>query len=629
MTILNIFANQSGQIPLSELDANFATPITIGTTLIQLGQTTTTLTGVTLSGANLGTPTGNLANCVFPTLNQNTTGTASNVTGIVAVGNGGTGLTSLTAGYIPYGNGTSALNSSAGLFFDGTNLGIGTSSPGYTLDVRTATGPSSISSTASTGTNYAKLQCNNTGGSFQLGIDNSAGSNFGLGAYSRVVWNDGAYPTVFTTTSTERMRIDSSGNVGIGTSSPIRKLHVASVPIGGGVSVSGTAPNISITNADTEPNANTMTSVFVLATASGNYGLNAGEAGWLGIGASRGNFVINPNYSGAGTKDIILQPSSGNVGIGTSSPSSKLSILSGTNAGIVVNDGTVNTIIYNTNSTNGSIGTTTNHPLALYTNNAERMRIDSSGNVGIGASSPAYKLNIVDQANAGFGFYENNDSDGPVFRCFRTRGTTAAPTAVQSGDVLAALRGFGYTSAGAYSVSTATLNFYAAESFTATAQGSYIALATTPIGTTTLSERARITSAGCLSIGTTAVGATGQILATGSITASYSDRRLKTNINPITSALDKVDSLTGMLFTQNALAESFGYTDKDQQVGVFAQEVQAVLPEAVKLAPFDMDGDGNSKSGENYLTVQYEKLVPLLIEAIKELRAEVKDLRGN
>jgi hypothetical protein len=92
MTILNIFANQSGQIPLSELDTNFATPITIGTTPIILGQTAGTITGLTLAGANLGTPTGNLANCTFPILNQNTTGTASNVTGVVIPGNGGTGL---------------------------------------------------------------------------------------------------------------------------------------------------------------------------------------------------------------------------------------------------------------------------------------------------------------------------------------------------------------------------------------------------------------------------------------------------------------------------------------------------------------------------------------------------------
>ena len=124
------------------------------------------------------------------------------------------------------------------------------------------------------------------------------------------------------------------------------------------------------------------------------------------------------------------------------------------------------------------------------------------------------------------------------------------------------------------------------------------------------------------------VTVTNNLYVGGSVTAMYSDRRLKENINPITNALDKVDSLTGMLYTQNDLAASFGYKDKEQQVGVFAQDIQKVLPEAVKLAPFDTDSEGNSKSGENYLTVQYEKLVPLLIEAIKELRLEVKELKG-
>ena len=68
----------------------------------------------------LGTPTsGNFSTGTFtwPTFNQNTTGTASNVTGTVSVANGGTGLTSLTAGYIPYGNGTSAYSSSSGFTF--------------------------------------------------------------------------------------------------------------------------------------------------------------------------------------------------------------------------------------------------------------------------------------------------------------------------------------------------------------------------------------------------------------------------------------------------------------------------------------------------------------------------------
>jgi len=67
-------------------------------------------------------------------------------------------------------------------------------------------------------------------------------------------------------------------------------------------------------------------------------------------------------------------------------------------------------------------------------------------------------------------------------------------------------------------------------------------------------------------------------------------------------------------------------------VGVLAQDVERVLPEAVKPAPFDIlklnEGIEISMSGENYKTVQYEKLVPLLIEAIKELNNQIIELKG-
>jgi hypothetical protein len=131
------------------------------------------------------------------------------------------------------------------------------------------------------------------------------------------------------------------------------------------------------------------------------------------------------------------------------------------------------------------------------------------------------------------------------------------------------------------------------------------------------------------------------VYAEGDVIAFYSDERLKTRVGTIENALDKIKQLTGFYYVNNDLAKSFGYKDEKIQVGLSAQEVQSVLPEVVTLAPFDTEFNENnqvigSKSGESYLTVSYDKLVPLLIESIKEqqlqieeLRFEVKKLKGE
>lgn len=130
-----------------------------------------------------------------------------------------------------------------------------------------------------------------------------------------------------------------------------------------------------------------------------------------------------------------------------------------------------------------------------------------------------------------------------------------------------------------------------------------------------------------LGINTAASGTAGEIRATNNITAYFSDRRLKSNVCIIDNALNKVNQISGVTFQSNEEAAKYGYTDTKIQVGVIAQEIEAVLPEAVVPAPFDIgqneDGTEYSKSGQNYKTVQYEKIVPLLIEAIKELKAEL------
>ena len=133
---------------------------------------------------------------------------------------------------------------------------------------------------------------------------------------------------------------------------------------------------------------------------------------------------------------------------------------------------------------------------------------------------------------------------------------------------------------------------------------------------------------GSLGVNTDPNSTDGMIHATNDIVAFSSDKRLKENIRPIENALDKIDKLSGFVYNWNEKAnKEAGYDMNKDYVGVFAQDVEKVQPEAVELAPFDNDSDDNSISGENYLTVQYEKLVPLLIESIKELKQEIKELK--
>jgi hypothetical protein len=112
----------------------------------------------------------------------------------------------------------------------------------------------------------------------------------------------------------------------------------------------------------------------------------------------------------------------------------------------------------------------------------------------------------------------------------------------------------------------------------------------------------------------------------GDVIAYYSDQRLKTNIRPIESALDKISRLGGYYYEPNELALQLkAATDPKQKLGLLAQEIQKEFPEAIERAPFDMDDNGGSKSGENYLTVKYERLVPVLLQAIKELHELIKN----
>jgi len=108
------------------------------------------------------------------------------------------------------------------------------------------------------------------------------------------------------------------------------------------------------------------------------------------------------------------------------------------------------------------------------------------------------------------------------------------------------------------------------------------------------------------------------IRAAGNIVAYYSDDRLKTKLGNITDALKKVNQLNGFYYQANELAQSLGYKPT-MEVGVSAQEVEQILPQIVKPAPID----------QQYKTVDYSRLVPLLIEAVKELSQKLSKLEAK
>jgi hypothetical protein len=125
----------------------------------------------------------------------------------------------------------------------------------------------------------------------------------------------------------------------------------------------------------------------------------------------------------------------------------------------------------------------------------------------------------------------------------------------------------------------------------------------------------------------------GNIHATGYIRSYYSDDRLKTFTSNITGALNIIDSLKGFHYVPNEKALQLGFL-YDNEIGLSAQDVQRVVPEIVKIAPFDSmkdieSGDIVSKSGEEYLTICYERLGAVFVEAIKELRQENRILKDE
>jgi hypothetical protein len=197
----------------------------------------------------------------------------------------------------------------------------------------------------------------------------------------------------FATSATERMRIDSSGNVGIGTTAPADYYAdnlVVNAQSEGGITLIGTSAHENY-----------------LAWADGTSGTER-YSGYLSYNHSS-NFM---RFATNGGLERMRITSAGNVGIGTSSPNGSdfgsgtglvhLKDIGATNTGIKLEQGAGKSFWYQ-NETDTYFGSGSSNPLRIYTGLTERMRIDSSGNVGIGTTAPDAKLSVNGVASFGDG----------------------------------------------------------------------------------------------------------------------------------------------------------------------------------------------------------------------------------
>jgi len=206
----------------------------------------------------------------------------------------------------------------------------------------------------------------------------------------------GSYlPMTFYTGGSERVRIDTSGNFGLATGTV--SYRFTQQETGGStfnreyVLRNGDQTNfwrVSLgRNLTTATSGIPANSAFLATENGGGYGASGGLT--IGTIESAPLTAIT-----AGTARMTID-TSGNVGVGTASPGTKLDVVSATNAGIRVSDGTYTGIMYPSGLGGIAVGTTSNHPYLILTNNSERMRIDSSGNVGIGGTANAYDKVMV------------------------------------------------------------------------------------------------------------------------------------------------------------------------------------------------------------------------------------------
>lgn len=449
----------------------------------------------------------------------------------------------------------------------------------------------------------------------------------------------------FYTGSSEAMRIDSSGNVGIGTTSPNRVLHAE-----------GTASTFGDTRSVVQIADNTAMAAGVgggvIFTGKATTGQGDSLTTFAGIHGEKENgtstntagaMVFSTRTSGSNPAERMRIDSSGKVGIGTTSPSSLLH-LEANNPTLQIKDTSRTSSLFinadyasagidaiRSDINNLRLQTDSNTSIQFVPNGSEVMRV-VDGKVGIGTTSPSELLDVRGNSGSDRGVQIKNDGAGRAILVldaggtsntslrFKNQGTETARIESLSTAPLTFKYGSSNTeaaridSSGSFLVGK-TASGVANEGFEVHAND-YVGISKTNFSPLILNRKSTDGTIVDLRKDNTTVGS----ISTSGGTTSYnttSDYRLKENVTELNGASDRLNELQ---------VKQFNLIGHDQTVdGFLAHEVQNVVPEAVTGSKDEVDSDGNPV----YQSIDHSKLVPLLTAALQEALSEIDSLKSR